>query len=79
MTELNTTSMLVDEASEAFLGLECLLLFSVVCVATVAAVQNVKIELVKRRPSWIFAIVSAGVVAPDMSNSTLFPGTSGPC
>ena len=71
VTELNTELVLVDEASEAFLGLECLSRFFVVCVAIVVAVWNVEIELVERRSSWIFAIISAGVVALDMSNSTL--------
>ncbi len=74
VTELNTKSVLVDEATEAFLFFEHLLLFFVVLIAAVAAVQNVEIKPVNRRLSCIFAIISAGVVAPDMSSSTLVSG-----
>jgi len=69
-TKLNTKSVSVVEASGAFWGLLHLLLFLVALDAFVAVVLNVEIEPVKSRLSWIFTIVSARVVAPDMSIST---------
>jgi len=51
-----------------------LVLFRVARDVLVAVVRNVEIELAERRSSWILAIVSAGVVAPDKSMIILVAG-----
>jgi len=51
VTKLNTELVLVVEASEAFLGLLCLLLFLVALDALVVVVLNVEIDPVESRSS----------------------------
>jgi len=74
VTKLNTELVLVVEVSEAIFVLVHFSLFLVAHEVHVIVVLNVEIKPVDNKSSCIFAIVSAGVVAPDIPSSSLVSG-----
>jgi len=76
VTKLITVSVSVLEWLADLVG-DLVMLFCIALdclVASVADDWKVEMEPVDNRLSWIFVIVSAGVVAPDMSSSSLVLG-----
>ncbi len=74
VTKLITMLVLVLELVDDFVGFDLIMLFHIALDCLVAAIANdwkVEMEPVDNRSSWIFAIVLAGVVALDMSSSSL--------
>jgi len=77
VSKLMTKSVSMVEVVFDLIGFKCIVLFCIarVClVADVAVDLKVEMELVKSKLSWILAIVTTGVEAPDMSSSTLVSG-----
>jgi len=79
VAKLKAKSVLVVEEVTVVPVFIFLMLFLGAWDVFVAVVWKVEIDPVKKRLSCIFAIVSAGVVAPGISISTLVSGKIKPC